>query len=101
MALRFQPLHIRAASTSPGLEITGGYPNFSIRKDTATSPPAAGCCVQKSWEGRKGLMDFFILPICLSDYRNHLTPGADTPMMSVAPAAAFPTYEVPLIRMPE
>jgi len=32
---------------------------------------------------------------------NHLTPEADASIMSVAPAAAFPTYEVPLIRMPE
>jgi hypothetical protein len=32
---------------------------------------------------------------------NYLTPEADASMMSVAPAAAFPTYEVPLIRMPE
>ena len=31
----------------------------------------------------------------------YLTPEADASMMSVAPAAAFPTYEVPLIRMPE
>jgi hypothetical protein len=30
-----------------------------------------------------------------------LTPEADTPNMSIAPASAFPPIVVPLIRMPE
>jgi len=46
-------------------------------------------------------MDFQNLPICLLEWKKCLTPEADTPIMSLAPAAAFPSPEVPFIRMPE
>jgi len=37
----------------------------------------------------------------LNEWRKCLTPAAETSNMAVAPAAAFPSIVVPLIRMPE
>jgi hypothetical protein len=45
--------------------------------------------------------DFHYFTDLMKGWRKCLTPEAETPNMAVAPAAAFPSIVVPLIRMPE
>jgi len=46
-------------------------------------------------------MYFHYFTDLMNEWRKCLTPEAGTPNMAVAPAAAFPSIVVPLIRMPE
>jgi hypothetical protein len=46
-------------------------------------------------------MYFHYFTDLMNGWRKCLTPEAETPNMAVAPAAAFPSIVVPLIRMPE
>jgi hypothetical protein len=49
----------------------------------------------------EGPNDFHYFTDLMIEWRKCLTPAAETPNMAVAPAAAFPSIVVPLIRMPE
>jgi len=46
-------------------------------------------------------MYFHYFTDLMNEWRKYLTPAAETSNMAVAPAAAFPSIVVPLIRMPE
>jgi len=46
-------------------------------------------------------MYFHYFTDLMNEWRKYLTLEAGTPNMAVAPAAAFPSIVVPLIRMPE
>jgi len=53
-------------------------------------------------DSHKGtLMYFHYFTDLMNEWRKGLTLEAGTPNMAVAPAAAFPSIVVPLIRMPE
>src|SRR5258706_14884302 len=53
-------------------------------------------------DSHKGtLMYFHYFTDLMNEWRKYLTLEAGTPKMAVAPAAAFPSIVVPLIRMPE
>jgi hypothetical protein len=61
--------------------------------------PLTVMCRQIFREG--GPNDFHNFTDLMNEWRKYLTPEAGTPNMAVAPAAAFPSIVVPLIRMPE